>query len=197
MGSNALHKDDYFSARGLHATTPEGLNQALKEVLDSMTTTLYPKSSDELTESEQSVLRQGGVNLDRSTTRDLMAETAVKYAALIESGLSTKDAAIRLDIPESQVRQMISRKTLYSILLNNRRYIPLFQFEDTGTLVPNIAKVNVALPSDLHPVEVYQWYTEADLELYLGDDIDTIMSPLAWLRSGGDTKKLVTLLHRL
>lgn len=197
MGSNALHKDDYFTARGLHATTPEGLNQALKEVLDSMTTTLYPKSSDELTESEQSVLRQGGVNLDRSTTRDLMAETAIKYAALIESGLSTKDAAIRLDIPESQVRQMISRKTLYSILLNSRRYIPLFQFEDTGTLVPNIAKVNVALPSDLHPVEVYQWYTEADLELFLGDDIDTIMSPLAWLRSGGDTKKLVTLLHRL
>lgn len=197
MGSNAAHKDDYFSVRGLHATTPEGLNQALKEVLDSMTTTLYPTSSDELTESEQAVLLQGGVNLDHSTTRDLVAETAVKYAALIESGLSTKDVATQLDIPESQVRQMISRKSLYSILLNNRRYIPIFQFEDTGTLVPNISKVNVALPSDLHPVEVYQWYTEADLELFLGDDIDTIMSPLAWLRSGGGTKKLVTLLHRL
>ncbi|MDB4224596.1 hypothetical protein N9850_12560 [Granulosicoccus sp.] len=162
-----------------------------------MTTTLYPTSSNELTESEQAVLRHGGVNLDHSTTRDLVAETAVKYAALIESGLSTKDVATQLAIPESQVRQMISRKTLYSILLNNRRYIPFFQFENTRTLVPNISKVNVALPSDLHPVEVYQWYTEADLELFLADDIDTIRSPLAWLRSGGDTKKLVTLLHRL
>lgn len=197
MSSNALHKDDYFSARGLHAAAPEGLNQALKEVLDSMTTTLYPTSSDELTESEQAVLHQGGVNLAQSMTRDLLAETAIKYAALIESGLSTKDVAVRLDIPESQVRQMISRRTLYSILLNNRRYVPLFQFEDTGPMVSNISKVNVALPSDLHPVEVYQWYAEADLELFFGDDIDTTMSPLAWLRSGGDTKKLVTLLHRL
>lgn len=197
MGSTTLHKDDYFSARGLHTTAPEGLNRALKEVLDSMATTLYPTSSDELTESEQAVLRQGGVNLAQSTTRDLMAETAIKYAALIESGLSTKDVANRLDITESQVRQMVSRKTLYSILLNNRRYVPIFQFEDTGPMVSNISKVNAALPSDLHPVEVYQWYTEADLELFLGDDIDSIMSPLAWLRSGGDTKKLVTLLQRL
>lgn len=197
MSSDALHEDYYFSARGLHTAAPEGLNRALKEVLDSMSTTLYPKSSNELTESEQTVLRHGGVNLDRSTTRDLLAETAIKYAALIESGLSTKDVATRLNIPESQVRQMISRRTLYSILLNNRRYIPLFQFEESGPLVPNIFKVNSALANNLHPVEVYQWYTEPDQELFLGDDIDAIMSPLAWLRSGGDTKKLVTLLQRL
>lgn len=197
MRYNALHKDGYFSARGLHTSAPESLNQALKEVLDSMTTTLYPASTDELTKSEQAVLYQGGVNPAQSTKRDLLAETAIKYAALIESGLSTKEVAVRLDIPESQVRQMISRKTLYSILLNNRRYVPIFQFEETGTLVPNITKVNVALPSNLHPVEVYEWYTEADLDLFLGDDTDTTMSPLAWLRSGGDTKKLVTLLHRL
>ena len=134
MVSSALDKDGYFSASGLHTTAPEGLNRALKEVLDSMATTLYPTSSDELTESEQAVLRQGGVNLTPSTTRDLMAETAIKYAALIESGFSTKEVATRLDITESQVRQMISRKTLYSILLNNRRYVPIFQFEDSGPM---------------------------------------------------------------
>lgn len=197
MTSNLKINDDYFAARGLRATSPDGLNSALKEVLDDMPRTLYPDTSEELTESEQAVLREGGVTINEPQQHDPLAETAVKYAAIIHSSLTTKEVATRLAIPESQVRQMISRRTLYSILLNNRRYIPLFQFEDKGPLVANISKVNAALVTDLHPVEVYQWYTQPDSELFLGDDIDSTMSPLTWLRSGGDTKKLIALIHRL
>jgi hypothetical protein len=169
---------DYFTSRGLRPTAPEGLNAALRLVLDEMPTMLYGEPTEELTSEEQS-------------------ETAVQYAAIIESSLTTKEAATRMAIPESQVRQMIARRTLYSILLNNRRYIPIFQFEKDGPLVANITKVNAALSPDLHPVEVYDWFTQPDSDLFVGDDVDATMSPLSWLRSGGDVKKLVMLGRRL
>ena len=41
---------------------------------------------------------------------------------------------------------MIARRTLYSVLLDSRRRILAFQFAPNGGLVPNIAKVNAALP---------------------------------------------------
>lgn len=188
---------DYFRIRGLRSTAPEGLNAALRVVLDAMPTLLYGEPTEELTAEEQAVLREGGVNLDAIPGRDPLAETAIQYAAIIDSSLTTREAAERLGIRESQVRQMIARRTLYSILLNNRRYIPIFQFEKGGSLVANITKVNAALNSDLHPVEVYDWYTQANPDLFVGDDIDATMNPLSWLRGGGDVKRLVTLARRL
>jgi len=188
---------DYFTARGLRPTAPESLNAALREVLDAMPAVLYGEPSGELTPAERAVLKEGGVDLEATPKRDPLAETAVQFAAMIQSSPTTKEIAHRLGIPESQVRQMIARRTLYSILLNNRRYIPLFQFEKDGALVPNITKVNATLSPDLHPVEVYDWYTQPDPDLFLGDDVDATLSPLSWLRSGGDVKKLVMLARRL
>lgn len=188
---------DYFTARGLRSTTPERLNAALRLVLDAMPTMLYGEPSEELTPEEQAVLKEGGVDLGSTPGRDPLAETAVQYAAIIQSSLTTKQAAKRMSIPESQVRQMMARRTLYSILLNNRRYIPIFQFEREGPLVANITKVNMALSPELHPVEVFDWYTQPNPDLFAGDDIDATLSPLAWLRSGGDVRKVVKLARRL
>lgn len=188
---------DYFTARGLQQTAPESLNAAVRRVLDAMPTVLYGEPADELTAHERQALIEGGVNLDSKPSGDPLAATAVQFAALIESSLSTRGAAERLDIPENRVRQMIARRTLYSILLDNRRYIPIFQFQQSGPLVPNITKVNTALSPDLHPAEVLAWYTEPDPDLFLSDDVDTCVSPLAWLHSGGSVMKLTMLARRL
>lgn len=190
-------EQNYFTARGMRPKTPEGLNAALQAVLDAMPTTLYGEPRDELTPAELAVMKAGGVDLEATPERDPIAETAVQFAAIIDSSLTTKEAAGRLRMPESQVRQMIARRTLYSVLLNNRRYIPIFQFEKDGGLVPNITKVNAALSPDLHPVEVHDWFTQPDLDLFMGDDVDATISPLTWLRSGGDFKKLTMLARRL
>ena len=128
-----------------------------------------------------------------------MAETAVRFAAIIESSLTIKETAKRLKKTEGVVRQMIARRTLYSVLLDNRRFIPIFQFakDNDDELVADITKVNVVLRPGLHPVEVFEWYTEPDAELYVNDDIDQPVSPLAWLNSGKKAKALVTLAKRL
>jgi len=187
---------DYFTARGLRSTAPEDLNAALRLVLDTMPTLLYGDPTDELTAEEQRVLKEGGVDLNTVVNHDPVAETAVQFAAIIESSLTIKEAALRMEKPESQVRQMIARRTLYSVLLDNRRYIPLFQFKKDGGLLPNITKVNAALSDDLHPVEVFEWYTQPDPDLYLGDTIEQTISPIAWLLAGRDYQTLVTLAKR-
>ncbi|MDE0061316.1 MAG: helix-turn-helix domain-containing protein [Gammaproteobacteria bacterium] len=187
----------YLSMRGMQQATAEQLNEALQLVLDDMPAVLYGSSTEELTEHEQAVLRDGGVDLYAVTERDPIAETALQYAAIVKTSLTTGEVARRLGMPENQVRQMIARGTLYSFLLNNRRLIPIFQFERSGPLVANITKVNAALSPDLHPVEVQEWYTQADPDLFAGGETEAVMSPLAWLRSGGAVKKVVALAHRL
>ena len=193
----ALADYDYFRARGLSSATPDRLNSALRTVLDAMPTVLHGGATGELTPEEQQALIDGGVDLESAPTTDPLAETAVQFAAIIETSLSTKAAGERLGIPENRIRQMIARRTLYSVLIDNRRHIPAFQFERDGSLTPNIAKVNAALSADLHPVEVFAWYTEPDPDLFLGDDVDECVSPLAWLRSGGSVQKVAALARRL
>ena len=184
---------DYFAVRGLAPTAPETLNGALRQVLDAMPTMLYGDQLRELTEAEREVLIDGGVPLDAKPAGDPLAATTVQFAALVSTSLTTKNAAERLGLPESRIRQMIARRTLYSVLLDSRRRILAFQFAPNGGLVPNIAKVNAALPEDLHPVEVHAWYTQPHVDLFLGDDVDARVSPLDWLRSGGEVNRLAQL----
>ena len=199
---------DYFTVRGLAPTAPATLNAALRQVLDSMPTMLYGEPSRELTEAEREVLIEGGVRLNAEPKGDPLAATTAQFAALVNTSLTMKEAAVRLGMPESRIRQMIARRTLYSVLLDNRRHIPAFQFAQQGgstretgpsrspadgSLVPNIAKVNAALPEDLHPVEVQAWYTQPHADLFIGNDVDARISPLDWLRSGGDVNRVARL----
>ena len=52
-------------------------------------------------------------------------------------------------------------------------------------------------PEDLHPVEVHAWYTLPHVDLFLGYDVDARVSPLDWLRSGGEVNRLAQLARRL
>ena len=128
---------------------------------------LYGDPMRELTDTEREVLVKGGVRLDAEPQSDSLAATIVQFAALMGTSLTTKEAAQRLGVPESRVRQMVARRTLYSVLLNSRRRIPAFQFAQGGGLEPNIAKVNAALPEDLHSIEVQAWYTQPHADLFI------------------------------
>ena len=188
---------DYFTVRGLAPTAPATLNAALRQVLDAMPTMLYGDPRRELTEAERAVLIAGGVRMEAEAEGDPLATTTAQFAALISTSLTTKEAAERLGTPESRIRQMIARRILYSVLLNNRRRIPVFQFTQRGGLLPNIGRINAALPEDLHPVEVQAWYTQPNVDLFIGDDVEACVSPLDWLRSGGDVGRAAQLARSL
>jgi hypothetical protein len=170
----------YLQAHGLAVTAPETLNRALALAIDQMHRSLYGESATELTAAEASVLQTGGFDLNESTDNDPLADTATVFAALLNTGLSAKEAAQRLGVQDTRIRQMLTERTLYGFHIDHRWQIPEFQFAGNA-LVPNIGKVNAALDPDLHPVAVYQWYImpNADLEMD-----DRPLSPLAWLKAG-------------
>lgn len=189
--------DDWLAHRSLESATPESLNAALRAVLENEPSALYGRAEAELTAAEIEVLRTGGVNFERNVQRDPFEGTAVLFAALIESSLSTPEVAERLGVAANQVRQMIARRTLYSIKLDDRRYVPQFQFRKNGPLVPNVTRVNPALPPDMHPVEVYEWYTLPEPDLAIGGDGARAVSPIEWLDTGGDPARAIMLAQRL
>ena len=190
--------NSYIEARGLRPVSPKALNDALRLALDSMPVSFYGETTRELTAAEQAVLRRGGLVLEEQPGPDPLAETAVKFAAIIKSGLSTSEAGKRLGFGAGRIRQMVADRTLYSILLEHRRYIPIFQFLDGAQrLLPNIGRVNAALNPELHPVEVFDWYTTPNPDLFIDDDIEQTVSPLDWLKAGNDAELVVRLVKLL
>ncbi|MGI9301611.1 MAG: hypothetical protein ACR2RB_02735 [Gammaproteobacteria bacterium] len=189
----ATTNTNYLTARGLSDGDPQALNTALQLVLDSMEPLAYGDATTGLTAEEQAVLRDGGLMLEATPGPDPLAQTAVKYAAIIERSLSAKGASERLELAGSRIRQMIADRSLYSFLVNGVRYVPEFQFVPGGKLVPNIVQVNRVVNPKLHPVEVYNWLHLPNDDLFLHDDMEDTVSPLDWLRSGQDTDLIVRL----
>lgn len=150
--------------------------------------------SREMPEEEQAILRDVGFTLKGRSdpSADSLAASIVKYAALVERSLSANEASDKLGLTPSRIRQMISDQSVYSFLIGHKRHVPDFQFEG-DRLTPNIASVNRALPRELHPVAVYNWYNLPHVDLFVDGDPDKTVSPLDWLRTGRDTDRVVFL----
>ena len=55
-----------------------------------------------------------------------------------------------------------------------------------------------ALPTDLHPVAVHDFYTRPDADLVIDEDVEGPgMTPSGWLHSGGDPAVLGAIAKRL
>ena len=151
---------------------------------------------DDLTEPEVQFLERAGVDLGDLAPRDLGAgspivRAAAEYAALLASSLTTAEAAERLGVDESRVRQLLSQRVLYGIKGRKAWRIPAFQFDDTGRrLLPGLHLIVPHL-ADAHPVEVASWFTAPQVDLEGPDDIP--LSPRQWLLTGRDPRALVAL----
>ncbi len=187
----------YLTSRGFLETSPEALNAALRLVLENMEPMVYGDAASGLTAEEQAVLEGGGLTLEPQPGSDPLADTAVKYAAIITRSLSTRAVSQRLGLTPGRVRQMIADHSLYSFLIDGNRCIPVFQFGEDDRLIPNIIRVNKVLNPRLHPVEVYNWYHLPHLDLFLNQNIDTIVSPLDWLKGGLNVEVVIRLAARL
>ena len=61
----------------------------------------------------------------------------------------------------------------------------------------DVKRVNPVLPSDLHPVEVYEWYTSPEADLAIGGEDGRAASPIEWLDTGGDPARAIVIARRL
>ena len=185
---------DYLEARGISG--PEAVAEALHRILENMEPMVYDPPTRGLTEHEQAILREGGLRLERTSGPDLVAEGAVRFAALVEHSLSVEEVAAQLKVTPGRVHQMISSRDLYSFRVDARRLVPGFQIRD-GRLVPNIAQVNKALPATMHPLGIFNWYHRENVDLYVDDQREVCLTPLEWLAEGRDPAHVISMSKHL
>jgi hypothetical protein len=159
---------------------------ALRSVLPHA---VVSQPADELSAAEAEALTRGGLDLSpqgsraSDTTADnALARSAAEYAALVASSVTVAEAARRLDVDGSRIRQRLAARTLYGIRQGAGWRIPSFQFAGNA-LVPNIERVLPCLSEDLSPLTVLHWFTLPNTDLVRGPD-ETPTSPLGWLLAG-------------
>lgn len=194
MASTHTADDRYFELHGLKSQAPEALNQALQEAIGAMRETLYGPSVEELPAEEQALLAVAGAQIaEQPGAPDPLLDYATCFAALLDTSLTPAEAALRLGITPTRVRQLIASGALYAFRIDRNLRIPLFQFQENG-LLPNLAPVNTALAGDLDPVSVWRWYSAPDPEL---DAATGPLSPLSWLKSGRDPEPVIAIARQL
>ena len=176
----------YLHAHGLEASvSPEVLDEMVRHAVERLERAVHREPEYELTDPEALVLREGGFDLSQGAVdrSDPVAEGVADYAALLKTALSTREAADRLGVNPSRVRQRLGEGTLYGIRFGSEWRLPLFQFADGG-LLPGFEEVIARVDrEEVHPVALYRWFTSPSSELY-ADDLEIELSPRQWLAGG-------------
>ena len=183
----ALRKRFRDSARALM------VNRPLREVATAATEPAALLSKGELEAIER--VRLSTEPWTGDVGEDPLTKTVVDYMALIETSLSTAQAAAMLGVDVSRVRQRIRERSLFGLEYEGEWRLPRFQFERKKVL-PNFAVVLAALPADSNPLDVATWFLEPNVDLEADDD-GTPMSPRAWLLRGGPSTAVAQLAQDL
>lgn len=177
----------FLHAHGIRVQ-PEILDRLVAEAVARLPRSLYREDSRaELSPSEVRALERGGFALDSEDlgAKDPLVRTAAEYAALLTTSLTTAEAAVRLDVEPSRIRQRLTSRppTLYGIRLESGWRIPEFQF-DGKSLIPGFAEVVGQLDPELHPIAIYRWFTTPNPDLPARGLSEGRLSPREWLRLG-------------
>ncbi len=134
---------------------------------------------------------------------DPLTRTIVDHMALVETSLSTAQAAALLGVDVSRVRQRIHARSLAGFDHEGEWRLPRFQFERKNVL-PGLAQVLAVLPLDLTPLDLATWFLAPNVDLEGGPasgstaaDTATPVSPRAWLLRGSSPDAVVTLARHL
>lgn len=146
------------------------------------------------TQAEVDVLTAEGVDITDEGRGDVVGAGYRRYLDILASGLSVAEVSARLDVTGSRVRQLLGQRRLYGVRPRGRAWVvPLWQFSGDG-LLPGIEAVNQAVPEDCHPLAVDGFFHTVQPEL---DAEGRPLSPLEWLRQGGNPAPVLALARDL
>jgi hypothetical protein len=151
-------------------------------------------TSDALTVGEVGALESVGLSTAPwagNHELDPLMRSIADYMALLETSLTTADAARYLKVDVSRVRQRLRERSLYGIEYDGERRLPLFQFERKQVL-PGLREVISALPEGLNPLDVAAWFLSPTPDMEL-EKQDASSSPRDWLLKGGNVAAVVKL----
>src|ERR1700704_4683472 len=142
---------------------------------------LGTSASDALTVGEVDALEAVGLSTAPwagNSKPDPLMRSVADYMALLETSLTTADAARYLKVDVSRVRQRLRERSLYGIEYDGERRLPRFQFERKQVL-PGLREVISALPEGLNPLDVAEWFLSPNPDLEL-EKQEPSLSPREW-----------------
>jgi hypothetical protein len=141
-------------------------------------------SAGVLTAPEAAALARGGVSpASEDEARTVVALAAAAHERLRATAVSVDEAARRLDVNASRIRQRLAEGSLYGLKDAGAWLLPAFQFGDGG-LVPGIDVVLRRIPEDIGPQAVARWFATPNPDLHTRDDAERPLTPLQWLQAG-------------
>lgn len=145
----------------------------------------------QLTAAETAELRKGGLSPTRNReARDrVRVRTATDTVALLATSLTTAEAAKRLGVDPSRIRQLLSERRLLATKDGGEWRLLALQFTD-DRMIPNIGAVIESLPAGMPVLAAANWLATPEPDLEIGGRPAT---PIDWLRSGGDPGRVVEL----
>lgn len=182
---------------GIHEK-PEVVDNLLHEALrDLLMGRLAPDPRRSLSTVDADALRRAGFDL---TPRNLSVNSpafagAKQYAAILASSLTVAEAARRVHLDGSRIRQRLIARTLYGIRLSQGWRIPIFQLEG-DSWIPGLADVLPHLSREVHPLIVQNFFLNPNSDLVVGES-ETAISPREWLLSGGSPATVAELIAEL
>ena len=147
-----------------------------------------------LSAGELEALKAVGLNtapFEESSARDPLMRSITDYMALLETSYSTGEAARYLKVDASRIRQRLREHSLFGIDYDGEKRLPRFQFE-RKQVVPGIREVIAALPANLNPLDVAEWFLSPNPDL---ENDDGVLSPREWLLKGHSVDAVVGLAH--
>jgi hypothetical protein len=167
-----------------------------------LTTVAAPTSAgsraSDLSAAEVTALRSVGAFKDETPIQvenDPLIRSQAQYMALLEESFSAAEAAKLLHVDVSRVRQRLRERSLFGIEHEGSWRLPRFQFE-RRLVIPGLAQILKALPPDLFPLDVVDWFLLPDSDLQLDSDTAPL-SPREWLLSGRPLDAVVALARDL
>jgi hypothetical protein len=149
-----------------------------------------------LTAEEATLLEQGGLDLAamRPGEPDILLRTATTLLVIEAKSAPVAEVAKTLSVSRARVRQRAVERTLYAVRVDDEWRFPLWQFDDAGQPLPGLGGVVPAFPRDIHPVAVQRFMSEPSPDLEI---LDEAVSPIEWLRSGGDPEPIAAVAREL
>jgi hypothetical protein len=147
-----------------------------------------------LSAGEVAALKSVGLNTDaweEGAEHDPLKQSIADYMALLETSYTTSEAARYLGVDGSRIRQRLREHSLFGIDYDGEKRLPRFQFE-RKRVIPGLRDIISALPKDLNPLDVAEWFLSPNPDLEMGAN-DEPKSPREWLLKGEPVEAVVAL----
>jgi len=150
------------------------------------------RPATQMSKEEQMIWESVGADFSDDDAFDRNGQRWMEALSKVLQSSIRGDAALAeiLSVDRSRVSQRVSDRSLFFLEIADERYYPTWQFDGNKT-VRGLKEVLAALALTDHPVTVDHWFQTPSVDLLIDNEP---VSPLDWLRGGGDVQTAVNLL---